>query len=166
MNSKVIFESVMRLMEEGEAFIPVETEGVGFQTKVFYCNGDDELLNCTTQRYLKILAEQYGIDLKILTSNFSTIIDKKQFIPLPLAPHLVLIPFLQLRTSNKNHIKGWVNLHRIISHHTNPKDNTQTILHLKSGKNSKVLNSSTHVQNQRLLADYVFLKYKQIHHIS
>ena len=82
------------IISKGLAYIlPEYVENKGNVTKAASIEGDIIIEEKSIRSVLKRVAKYYGADIKALRLKYGKIIGRKNIVPIPLAPDLILVPF-------------------------------------------------------------------------
>lgn len=107
-------DAVLRFLRDGHYFIPGTEKGVGEVT--YLCAGEDICyVKCTTETFLKKVADKLCMDLRLLREFSSEVTGQKKLVPLILSKEVVLLPFIHFLTKNRHHRQGYLRLSSIES---------------------------------------------------
>ena len=103
-------ESVETYIGELALLMPVYVEGGGDMTRIVLSDGRSWLDPRPVAFVLKQVARHFGADLTAVRERYGDILGRRLHVPLPLAPHLVLVP-LKMRAPRvaKDGTIGYVN---------------------------------------------------------
>lgn len=90
-------EATEKFIKELAMLVPVYVEGGGDMTKVVLRGGREWLDPRPVPAVLKQIGRYFGVDLTAIRERYGEILGRKLHVPIPLSPHLVLIP-LKMRT--------------------------------------------------------------------
>lgn len=150
-------EAVLMFLREGHYFIPGTEKGIGEVT--YLCAGDEMYyVKCTTESFLKKLADKLCMDLRRLREFSAEVTGQKRLVPLILGKEVVLLPFIHLMTTNRHHRQGFLRLSSIESCGPALLPNT---CHIKFHKSRKkillrlsVRRLIEHMSKARFIRDY------------
>jgi len=150
-------EVVLWFLREGHFFIPGTEKGIGEVT--YLCAGDEIFyVKCTTETFLKKLADKLCMDLRRLREFSSELTGQKKLVPLILSKEVVLLPFIHLLTKNRHHRQGYLRLSSIESCGPALLPNTCNIKFHKSRKmillRLSVRRLIEHMSKARFIRDY------------
>ncbi|MCG0274857.1 MAG: hypothetical protein L5655_01665 [Thermosediminibacteraceae bacterium] len=74
------------------ALVPVYEAVAGNATRVITLDGKDHLIANTLRTVIRRIARAYGADLTALRENYGKVINRRNYVPVPLSPSLILIP--------------------------------------------------------------------------
>lgn len=96
------------------ALVPFYGSDGGNATKVYTLNGKITEDKRTIRWIIRRIARAYSIDLEALRHNTGNHLSISQGVPLPLAPHLVLVPLKMRRTIGENDgTGGYINYYAV-----------------------------------------------------
>ncbi|ADL07251.1 hypothetical protein [Thermosediminibacter oceani] len=74
------------------AVVPVYEAGAGNVTLVITSDGKEHLIGNTTRTVIRRIARAYGVDLAAVRENYGRAVNRRNYVPVPLSPSLILIP--------------------------------------------------------------------------
>ncbi|TYP53796.1 hypothetical protein [Thermosediminibacter litoriperuensis] len=74
------------------AVVPVYEAGAGNATRVITSDGKEHLIGNTCRTVIRRIARAYGVDLAAVRENYGRAVNRRNYVPVPLSPSLILIP--------------------------------------------------------------------------
>ncbi len=155
------------IISKGLAYIlPEYIENKGNVTKAASIEGDIIIEEKSIKSALKTVAKYYGADIKALRLKYGKIIGRKNTVPIPLAPELILVPFKIRKPMiswdgtigyvSYRQIKGIIGDHNI----------NESIITLRCGLDVRCLNKKTTAERHIRDAEIVYKSYISLYGIK
>jgi hypothetical protein len=101
--------SVERFIEQLAVLMPIYREGGGDMTRVILQDGQEWDDPRPLYAVLKGIARHFAVDLVAVRERYGAILGKRLYVPLPLSPHLTLVPLkMRLPRVYKDGTTGYV----------------------------------------------------------
>lgn len=108
-----VWERVENFIQQGQAIVPVNKEGVGDVVRLVDVDGAELDLDVQAQTFLKHVLAYFGADLVTLRRRYGQVVGKQKMVPLPLSRSFVLVPFNMRKPIGRQSRTGWVVFRRV-----------------------------------------------------
>ncbi|WP_048601832.1 hypothetical protein [Rubeoparvulum massiliense] len=96
-----------RWIADGVAFLPVNLQGLGDVTRLYYIDGQEEICEVPVQHFFADLTQIFGIDASLMRKRYGRLLGKSQLIPIPFSYEWTLLPLKVRSPIGRQSCYGW-----------------------------------------------------------